>query len=441
MQQKEPMPQESIADGSDVCFFSADKLLGGPQAGIILGKKQYIDKISQHPLARAYRIDKINLAALHATLLHYIKNEALEKIPIWQMISSTEENLRERAEKFKDHLDNNQYVLLNEIIKNYDKLLFNIEDYPEELHSDCLKKNKELSLLINNCQLNEDTNNKNNKFTIKYLEWNNLFCYSNKSWIDFCDLSNSTFIISGKNGTGKSAIYDILTLSIWNDITKAKQNEIQSGIINFTSNSAYTIVDIETNNITYRIKKIFTRKKDNNHLIKISTEIYQNIDNKFILQKKDNASKQFINDLFGSLDQFLSSSMITQNFDYNILKMNYKDCTELIDKATNIQYIYNLYNLFKNSLNKYKDFIKIITAKKNVYNNLINNYNYDNSNINIIEYKEKLDNLLNEKNKLNNELNKISVNIDKDIIFIDYNNLINKLKYGTDIFVTYNFLS
>ncbi|MBS19522.1 MAG: hypothetical protein CL733_00615 [Chloroflexi bacterium] len=78
---------------------------------MILGKKQYIDKISQHPLARAYRIDKINLAALHATLLHYIKNEALEKIPIWQMISSTEKNLRERAEKFKD-----QFPCLIEII-------------------------------------------------------------------------------------------------------------------------------------------------------------------------------------------------------------------------------------------------------------------------------------------------------------------------------------
>jgi L-seryl-tRNA(Ser) seleniumtransferase len=102
---KEPMPQESIEDGSDVCFFSADKLLGGPQAGIILGKKQYIDKIAQHPLARAYRIDKISLAALHATLLHYIKNEALEKIPIWQMISSSEEKLKERAEKFKNRFN------------------------------------------------------------------------------------------------------------------------------------------------------------------------------------------------------------------------------------------------------------------------------------------------------------------------------------------------
>ena len=102
---KEPMPQESIEDGSDVCFFSADKLLGGPQAGIILGKKQYIDKIAQHPLARAYRIDKISLAALHATLLHYIKNEALEKIPIWQMISSPEEKLKERAEKFKNRFN------------------------------------------------------------------------------------------------------------------------------------------------------------------------------------------------------------------------------------------------------------------------------------------------------------------------------------------------
>ena len=330
---------------------------------------------------------------------------------------------------FKQHLNNKQYLLLNDIIKNYDTLLFNIDDYPIELHNDCLKKNKELSVLINNCILYDDTNIKYNKFIIKYLEWNNLFCYSNKSWIDFSNLSNSTFIISGKNGTGKSAIYDILTLSIWNDITKTKQNDISSGIINFNSNSAYTIVDIYNYETTYRIKKIYTRKKDNNNLIKISTEIYKIVDDNLILLKKDNASKQLINELFGTIEQFLSSSMITQNFDYNILKMNYKDCTELIDNATNIQYIYNLYNLFKNSLNKYKDFNKIIYAKKNVYNSMINSYNSDFDKINIIDTEEKLKKLLIEKNKLNIILNNIYINTnnDNDIISIDYDSLIHKL--------------
>ena len=79
-------------------MFSGDKLLGGPQAGIIVGKKSYISQISKHPLARAIRIDKINLAALHATLIHYIKNEVEETIPIWQMISPTQQSLLERAQ-------------------------------------------------------------------------------------------------------------------------------------------------------------------------------------------------------------------------------------------------------------------------------------------------------------------------------------------------------
>ena len=100
----EPTPKESIDQGADVAFFSADKLLGGPQAGIIVGKTIYLDKISKHPLARAFRIDKMNLAALNATLMHYIKNEATEKIPVWQMISASKNTLETRANHIKDKI-------------------------------------------------------------------------------------------------------------------------------------------------------------------------------------------------------------------------------------------------------------------------------------------------------------------------------------------------
>ena len=93
----EPRPQESIAAGADLCFFSGDKLLGGPQAGIVIGRKIYIEKLSNHPLARAFRIDKMNLAALTATLIHYLKEEAQNKIPVWQMISAGLDDLRKRA--------------------------------------------------------------------------------------------------------------------------------------------------------------------------------------------------------------------------------------------------------------------------------------------------------------------------------------------------------
>jgi L-seryl-tRNA(Ser) seleniumtransferase len=102
----EPMVQKSVALGVGMAFFSGDKLLGGPQAGIIVGKKQLVDKLKKHPLARAVRTDKIRLAGLVATLIPYLKGEALKAIPVWQMISMPLENIERRtklwAQEFGD---------------------------------------------------------------------------------------------------------------------------------------------------------------------------------------------------------------------------------------------------------------------------------------------------------------------------------------------------
>ncbi len=93
----EPMVQQSVKAGGSVTFFSGDKLLGGPQAGVIVGKKEYVDKLKKHPLARAVRIDKIRLAGLAATLLHYLKGEAVAKVPVWQMIAAPLKEIEKRA--------------------------------------------------------------------------------------------------------------------------------------------------------------------------------------------------------------------------------------------------------------------------------------------------------------------------------------------------------
>ena len=100
----EPMVQESLAAGVDLVCFSGDKLLGGPQAGIILGRKELIDQLKVHPLARAIRADKMALSALSATLDHYIKGEALSTVPVWQMISADKQAIKSRAEKWKKAL-------------------------------------------------------------------------------------------------------------------------------------------------------------------------------------------------------------------------------------------------------------------------------------------------------------------------------------------------
>lgn len=96
----EPVVSQSIKDGADVVLFSGDKLIGGPQCGIIIGKKKYIETILANPLMRAMRVDKMTLAALSATLLIYRdENQARTEIPILRMLSMPEENLKLRAEK------------------------------------------------------------------------------------------------------------------------------------------------------------------------------------------------------------------------------------------------------------------------------------------------------------------------------------------------------
>lgn len=106
----EPTVQESLAAGADLVCFSGDKLLGGPQAGILAGKAAIIQKLKKHPLARAVRADKLCLAALTETLLHYLKDEALEKIPVWQMISATPEQLQARAQHWLVQIGSGQLM-------------------------------------------------------------------------------------------------------------------------------------------------------------------------------------------------------------------------------------------------------------------------------------------------------------------------------------------
>ena len=106
----EPTVQESLAAGVDVVCFSGDKLLGGPQAGIIIGRKDLIDKIKKHPLARAVRADKACLAGISATLLHYLKDEAEREIPILKMMSLTPYQLKGRVEAWVRELAQGEIV-------------------------------------------------------------------------------------------------------------------------------------------------------------------------------------------------------------------------------------------------------------------------------------------------------------------------------------------
>jgi L-seryl-tRNA(Ser) seleniumtransferase len=103
---KEPTVQESVTAGVDVVTFSGDKLLGGPQAGIVVGKKQIVDRIKQNPLARALRIDKMTLAALETTLrLYRDEDQAIRRIPTLRMLTMGINELASRAAGLADDLN------------------------------------------------------------------------------------------------------------------------------------------------------------------------------------------------------------------------------------------------------------------------------------------------------------------------------------------------
>ena len=99
---REPLIGEALEAGADLVTFSGDKLLGGPQAGVIVGSAEVIEPIARRPLARALRPDKMTIAGLRATLGHYLRGEAVEQVPVWQMISAGVDELQERARRVMD---------------------------------------------------------------------------------------------------------------------------------------------------------------------------------------------------------------------------------------------------------------------------------------------------------------------------------------------------
>ena len=119
----EPTIPASLKAGADVVLFSGDKLLGGPQAGIIVGKREYIKAMKKHPLARALRVDKMTFAALEATVLKYRDPKlALRDIPVLRMIASSEEVLRERAERLIEAIKKANKDAVCEIVEVEDQI-------------------------------------------------------------------------------------------------------------------------------------------------------------------------------------------------------------------------------------------------------------------------------------------------------------------------------
>jgi L-seryl-tRNA(Ser) seleniumtransferase len=100
----EPTVAEALRDGADLAVFSGDKLLGGPQAGIAVGRSALIERLRRHPISRAVRVDKLQVAALERVLLHHARGERAS-VPVWRMLREPADAVRQRAERVAEALD------------------------------------------------------------------------------------------------------------------------------------------------------------------------------------------------------------------------------------------------------------------------------------------------------------------------------------------------
>ena len=333
---------------------------------------------------------------------------------------------------FKKMLTPKKYNLLSMFIKDKDTILLDETIITDDLIIECKKKNLEMKSLIYLCNNHNEIMHSKSSFLIRYLEWDGLLCYQNKNWLNMYDMDAKTFLIKGANACGKSSIYDILLLSIWGKTPK--MDGLSSGIINYNKNTAQTIIDIQIDGIIYKIIRTFQKDIKSNKMKKNKSFIYKYINNHEIkIIGCDKLCNDTIKKLFGNIDNFLNSSMITQTNDNDILKMDYDNTLKLIDKFSNIEYIYNLQNLFNTSHNKYKDLKRTIENKKQVYEKLLSTNKIDE----LTEKEIKTTNILiselqKQKEDLLTKYNSIMINIKnpKNIIILDtdYNKLIKELR-------------
>jgi len=333
---------------------------------------------------------------------------------------------------FKKMLTPKKYNLLSLFIKDKNTLLFN-ETLNDNLIIDCKKKNSELKPLIELCNKQYEIIKLKPSFLIRYLGWDGLLCYQNSNWLNMYDMDAKTFLIKGSNATGKSSIYDILLLAIWGKTPK--MDRLTAGIINYNKTTAQTIIDIESEGTIYKIIRTFQIDSKSNNIKKSKSVIYKYVNNDEIeVIGCDKLCTTTINKLFGDMDNFLYSSMITQNLDNDILKLKSENTMKLIDKYSNIEYIFNLQTLFITACNKYKDFKRTIENKKQVYEKLLSTNKIEEL---TEEEIKKTNNLISDLQKQKEELltkfNSIMIDIKnpKNLIILDtdYNKLIKELEY------------
>jgi DNA repair exonuclease SbcCD ATPase subunit/predicted phosphodiesterase len=307
-----------------------------------------------------------------------------------------------------DIINNIQYQPLISIIKN--PHILTIKDNiscSNTLINDCNKKIQDYIIEFEKTKTQDISNNRH--FEISYLEFGNLLCYGKYNYINLETFDNNIVLINGKNATGKSALYEIICYSLFSEpMPSRKDKHYSASFINTNkkqNEKSYSTIHISINNIKYSIYKTY-RYKDKNLII--SNPTIENLNTREIICEGKNNTKKWIQEHIGTLDDFLKTSMITQNLDNNILDVKPSQIKEDIDNIINVSQIQSLKELLKISKSMYSKLNTVLEDKLSSFitsTPSLTQYNTETLNT----YKEQTYNLNTQCNQLEEQINQIHI--------------------------------
>ena len=299
-----------------------------------------------------------NIDTLYNTLTSYNINV----INFKNIITSTSKNIQIST----------QYITNTNYFKLYfnDPNIINYIDNPLSLllPSNYTKRNEKISNAIELYQSSLDhSHTTTTHYTLKLLQFDNCLCYGENNIINFTHFNNKSVIINAPNGFGKSALYEIICYAIYGETIPSRiSKKYTASFINFKSTKATTSITFTVNNVDYTIKRIFKR---NDNVLTIAKSILSSENSINISGIK--AIEKWLTNNLGTLQDFLKTSMITQDFDYSFLHLDPKNIKKFIDDRINLNSIIKFKDLIKECLNSYKDAQQSIDTKLIELNNNI----------------------------------------------------------------------
>jgi DNA repair exonuclease SbcCD ATPase subunit/DNA repair exonuclease SbcCD nuclease subunit len=295
------------------------------------------------------------------TLYNTLGSYNINVIDFKNIITSTSKNIQLSTQHITD--------------TNYFKLYFNdpnIIHYIDNplsllLPSNYTKRNEKISNAIELYQSSLDcSHTTTTHYTLKEILFDNCLCYGPNNIINFTHFNSKSVIINAPNGFGKSALYEIICYAIYGESIPSRNNKKYSAsFINFKSTKANTSITFTINNIDYTITRVFKRNENSLRILDstLSSDSINITGNKAI--------DKWLTDNLGTLQDFLKTSMITQDFDYSFLHLDPKNIKKFIDDRINLNSIIKFKDLIKECLNSYKDTQQSIDTKLFELNNNI----------------------------------------------------------------------